>query len=105
MPQQVKQAMKQAAKTVLSRSGVKVGHDWADVSKFIPFEGTLEGAKRAGLSVGDYIDTVINKTPGATQSTIDQMVALGVFSGHIQSVVEIGPGSGRYLEKTIKICS
>jgi hypothetical protein len=33
------------------------------------------------------------------------MVDLGVFSGKIERVCEIGPGSGRYLEKTLKACN
>jgi hypothetical protein len=107
MPQNLKQTIKQAANTVLAPLGVKVTgrHDWTNVASFIPLKETLEAAKRAGLSVGDYIDTVMNKIPGATQSTIDQMAAFGVFSRPIQSIVEIGPGAGRYLEKTIRLCS
>jgi hypothetical protein len=80
-------------------------HDWRDTRNFIPFEGTINAAERVGLSVGDYIDAVMNHTPGATQATIDGMSRLGVFSGQIANVVEIGPGSGRFLEKTIAVCS
>lgn len=79
-------------------------HDWSDTRTFIPLERTLDGAKRAGLSVGDYIDSVMNKIPGATQKTVDLMRELGVFARPIETVVEIGPGSGRYLEKTITAC-
>jgi methyltransferase family protein len=106
MHHNVKHAIKQAVNTALSPLGVQiVAHDWTNVSHFIPLEETLAAARCAELSVGDYIDTIMNKTPGTTQSTIDQMAALGVFSGQVQSIVEIGPGSGRYLEKTIKLCS
>jgi SAM-dependent methyltransferase len=76
-------------------------HDWTDTTRFIPFETTLKAAEEAGLSVGDYIDAVMNGIPGATQSTIDHMRRLGVFSGKLATVLEIGPGSGRYVEKTI----
>jgi hypothetical protein len=79
-------------------------HDWDDPEQYIPFRETIDGAKQAGLSVGDYIDTTYNK-PGATQKTIDQMEGLGVFRDKIERVCEIGPGSGRYLEKTIKACN
>ncbi len=87
--------------------GVKIvgTHDWSNTRDFIPFERTIDAAERAGLSVGDYIDSVINNAPGATQVTIDGMSRLGVFSGQIAKVVEIGPGSGRFLEKTIEACS
>lgn len=77
---------------------------FTDYRYYIPFQETLAGAKQAGLSVGDYIDNKYNK-PGATQETIDQMAKLGAFSGRIERVCEIGPGSGRYLEKTLRVCS
>ena len=79
-------------------------HDWSDPRHFLPFEQTLEGARNASLSVPDYIDVTYN-VAGATQKTIDQMEALGVFSNGVKSVAEIGPGSGRYLEKVIRLCS
>jgi Methyltransferase domain len=79
-------------------------HDWRNVQTFIPFEPTLKAAREAGLSLGDYIDTVMNRIPGATQATIDQMARLGVFADKVDTVVEIGPGSGRYLEKTLAAC-
>lgn len=80
-------------------------HDWSNTRDFIPFEKTIDAAKRSGLSVGDYIDAVMNATPGATQSAVEEMSRLGVFAGRIESVVEIGPGSGRLLEKTLAACS
>lgn len=79
-------------------------HDWSDTRNFIPFQATLEAARRADMSVGDYIDTEMSNTPGATAATIDGMRELGVFSQAVNVVVEIGPGSGRYLEKTIAVC-
>jgi SAM-dependent methyltransferase len=100
-------SLKKAVQSTLAGFGVEVrraGHDWSDTAQFIPLEETLAAARAAGLSVGDYIDTVMNNIPGATQATIDGMRELGVFAGKIESVVEIGPGSGRYLEKTIEAC-
>jgi Methyltransferase domain len=79
-------------------------HDWSDTRNFIPFHDTIEAARRAGMSVGDYIDTEMSKTPGATAATVDGMRQLGVFASPIGTVVEIGPGSGRSLEKTIAAC-
>lgn len=90
---------------VLSRLGLKlVRHDWSDPTQYIPFAETLARAKAAGLPVGDYIDLTYN-VPGAAQATIDRMGELGVFTGRIENVLEIGPGSGRYLERTIRKCS
>lgn len=77
---------------------------YTDYRDYIPFEETIAGAEKAGLSVGDYIDAKHNK-PGATQDTIDQMTALGVFKERVERVCEIGPGSGRYLDKILKICN
>jgi SAM-dependent methyltransferase len=86
--------------------GLKVTrHDWSDTGNFIPLEETLAAAARAGLSVGDYIDGVMNNIPGATAATIEGMARLRVFLEPIETVVEIGPGSGRYLEKTVAACS
>ena len=83
---------------------LKKDHDWDDYEAFLPFETTLAEAARAGLSVADYVDVTHNES-GATQATIDQMAAYRVFEGNIESVCEIGPGSGRYLEKTLRVCS
>jgi hypothetical protein len=83
----------------------KKGHDYSDDREYIPCQQTIAAAESSGLSVGDYIDEVINKIPGATQATIDGMKRLGVFAHRITNVVEIGPGSGRYLEKAMAECS
>jgi hypothetical protein len=72
------------------------------VSEFLAFKETLQGAKAAGLSVGDYIDRKqLNGPRTPTDQTIDGMAALGVFNTPPRSVCEIGPGSGRYLERVI----
>ncbi|MFE6282635.1 methyltransferase domain-containing protein [Streptomyces sp. NPDC057877] len=84
---------------------VRSTHNRGGVDDFLPFEATMRAARAAGLSVGDYIDEVMNGTPGATQSTIDALRARGVFAAGPKTVLEIGPGSGRYLEKTLKECS
>jgi len=78
-------------------------HRWDDPRTYIPFKETISEAEKAGLSVGEYIDARY-QSPGATQETIDQMAKLGVFNTRIDRVCEIGPGSGRYLEKTFEVC-
>ncbi|MGW3107863.1 methyltransferase domain-containing protein [Streptomyces sp. NPDC001100] len=99
---------KSGAKRLLERTGfqlVRSTTPQGGVDDFIPFEPTMRAARAAGLSVGDYIDEVMNGTPGATQSTVDELRTLGVFAAIPDTVLEIGPGSGRYLEKTMKECS
>ncbi len=90
----------------LAPIGVKITgidhHDWSDVGNFIPFERTMDAARSAGMSVADYVDNVMNGVPGSSQNTVDKMAPLGVFSEFIRTVVEIGPGTGRYLEKVRK---
>jgi hypothetical protein len=72
--------------------------------EYIPFDETLAGARESGLSVGDYIDQKFN-VPGSTQDTINHLASLGVFDRKISTVCEIGPGSGRYVEKVKEICN
>jgi hypothetical protein len=84
----------------LSRSG----HDWGDVSTFIPFDETIAEAKKSGLPLGEFIDAR-QSIAGATQATINEMKNLGVFQQPVRTILEIGPGSGRYLEKTLRECS
>ncbi|MEV2256973.1 methyltransferase domain-containing protein [Streptomyces sp. NPDC050147] len=100
--------LKSGVKRLLGRAGfdiVRSTNNRGGVDDFIPFEAAMRAARAAGLSIGDYIDEVMNGTPGATQSTIDELRAHGVFAAGPDTVLEIGPGSGRYLEKTLKECS
>ncbi|MFF8835887.1 methyltransferase domain-containing protein [Streptomyces sp. NPDC015130] len=101
-------ALKSSLRRLLARTGydiVRSVNNRGGVDDFLPFEATMRAARSAGLSVGDYLDEVMNGTPGATQSTIDELRALGVFAASPETVLEIGPGSGRYLERTLKECS
>ncbi|MEU9069879.1 MULTISPECIES: methyltransferase domain-containing protein [Streptomyces] len=104
----MKAAVKKGLKQLLGRTGfdiVRSTNNRGGVDDFLPFEATMRAARSACLPVGDYLDGVMNGTPGATQSTIDELRALGVFAAGPKTVLEIGPGSGRYLEKTLKECS
>ena len=85
----------------------RVGHDWSDVSSYIPFDETMAEAKAfeaSGASLGDYID-IRQGIMGTTQATVQRMKELGVSEGSIRSIVEIGPGTGRYLDCTLRECS
>ena len=77
-------------------------HSWEDPRTFIPFKETIKAAQASGLSVADYIDLTHN-LPGATGATISEMVARGVFGPEIERICEIGAGSGRYLEQTLRV--
>ncbi|MGI5458655.1 methyltransferase domain-containing protein [Streptomyces sp. CA-249302] len=100
--------LKSGVKRLLGRTGfdiVRSTNSRGGVDDFIPFEATMRAARAADLPVGDYVDEVMNGTPGATQSTINELSALDVFAADPGTVLEIGPGTGRYLEKTLKECS
>jgi hypothetical protein len=90
----------QAAGVQIVRSGPRPFEEFRD---YIPFKGTLLAAQAEGISVSDYIDRHYN-VPGATQDTIDRLAAAGVLTHGVRRVGEIGPGSGRYLERTIALC-
>jgi SAM-dependent methyltransferase len=100
--------LKSAVRGVVRRTGfdvVRSRDNRGGVDDFIPFEPTVRAAQSAGMSIGDYIDAVMNGTPGATASTIARLDELGVFADDPVTILEIGPGSGRYLEKTLQVCS
>ncbi|MEQ1649753.1 MAG: methyltransferase domain-containing protein [Hyphomicrobiaceae bacterium] len=100
-------ALKSAVNVPLASMGMRIeridDHDWSDVANYIPFERTLEAATALGLSIGDYVDTVMNGVPGSSRQTIEKMAACGVFDAQVKTIVEVGPGTGRYLEKTVEI--
>ncbi len=101
-----RKAARNKLNTLLGRAGfqlVRPGERDA-VRSFIPFRETLEGARKAGLSVRDYIDLKY-QVPGTTQATVDQLVGAGVFLKKMESICEIGPGSGRYLEIIQRMCA
>jgi hypothetical protein len=96
-----------SANRILAPIGLRisrVAHDWGDVTTYIPFTETVTQAKEVGLSVGDYVDAR-QGIAGTTQATIDKMIAFGVFQRPVGTIIEVGPGTGRYLEKTLRVCS
>jgi SAM-dependent methyltransferase len=70
------------------------------IQPFISARRTVAQAKRAGLSVGDYIDSY-SAEPGATSATVDAMLRLADLGTHADRVCEIGAGTGRYAAKVI----
>jgi hypothetical protein len=74
------------------------------VSEFLPLKQTLKSARAAGLPLADYIDQKFGHHeigPSPTDQTIQGMARFGIFDSHLKAICEIGPGSGRYLERTI----
>jgi phospholipid N-methyltransferase len=70
------------------------------VRSFLPARKTIAAARRAGLSLADYIDQG-SAEPGATVATVEAMLRVAGLSHHADRVCEIGPGTGRYAELVI----
>ena len=71
------------------------------VGWFIQARKTRAAARKAGLSVGDYVDQTF-AAPGVTQAAVDAMISIsGLTPENVNTVCEIGPGTGRYLEKVL----
>jgi hypothetical protein len=74
-------------------------------SEFITFKETLKAAQKAGVSVGEYIERKhLTGTRSALDQTMEGLAALGLFNSSMERICELGPGSGRYLDKTIARC-
>lgn len=70
--------------------------------KYIPAAKTVADAERAGLSVCDHVERMWGME-GCTARIIDRMAVSGAFRDGAR-IVEIGTGTGRYLEKTLERC-
>jgi SAM-dependent methyltransferase len=71
------------------------------IQPFLPARETIAAAKRAGLSVGDYLDRY-SAEPQATTDAVRALLHIGALGNEVRRVCEIGPGSGRYAEKVIE---
>ena len=70
---------------------------------YISAADTVAAAGRAGLSVGDYVDQVWEQQ-GRCDQIINRLLDIGAMNDTAEFVVEIGAGTGRYIERTIKYC-
>ncbi|MEU4293089.1 class I SAM-dependent methyltransferase [Kribbella sp. NPDC026596] len=71
------------------------------IQPFLPAKETIAAAKRAGLTVGDYLDRY-SAEPQVTAAAVQALLQIGALSNGVERVCEIGPGSGRYAEKIIE---
>ena len=67
------------------------------IKTYIPARKTIAAARRAGLSVGAWIDQN-HAEPGATADLVNAMLGIAGLHEKCDTVCEIGPGSGRYAE-------
>ncbi len=73
------------------------------VDEYIPFHKTAAEAKKAGLTIPQYIEAVYAGA-GTIQETIDRLAASGAICAGQKNICEVGPGSGRYLEHVLRVC-
>ncbi|GAA1604927.1 MULTISPECIES: methyltransferase domain-containing protein [Kribbella] len=100
----VASVMRQGINTVLRPLGVQMIRarttDRA-IQAFLPAKQTIAAAKRAGLSVGDYLDQY-SAEPQVTAAAVQALLQMSALGNEVDRVCEIGPGSGRYAEKVIE---
>lgn len=104
MAKSLKRRIFEGVNKALYRADLELVKKEGAFQDYIPFRQTIADVEKSGLSMADYIDNNFN-VPGTTQLTIDKMRELGAFDGKVSRVCEIGPGSGRYLEKVKAACT
>jgi phospholipid N-methyltransferase len=70
--------------------------------RFISATETIRAAQADGLSVCDYVERLWG-IEGQTASIIERLCHLGAISA-AANIVEIGPGTGRYMEHVLRRC-
>lgn len=80
-------------------TGVKSVQRWSP-GGYIDARTTVQTAQSKGMSVCDYVEAIWNQ-PGATRRVIEEMKKAGCLAP-CKRVLEIGPGTGRYLERVLE---
>jgi phospholipid N-methyltransferase len=73
------------------------------VEEYIPYPRTAAAARKAGMSIPQYVDSALAGS-GTTAETIYELASSGAIDASQKRICEIGPGSGRYLEKVLAVC-
>ncbi len=92
--------LKSIAEKVINKSGYKIIPAKDINSGYISASETVAAARKNNMSVSEYVEMVWDQK-GCTENVIKQMEKNGCFS-KIANVLEIGPGTGRYLDLIIK---
>lgn len=97
--------MKTLTKKIIKRLLAQRGLAIAGIRQsYMSAEETISAADREGLSVCNYVEKLWEQQ-GCTQMVIDQMSSCGAFAIANPNIVEIGTGTGRYLEKVLQKCT
>jgi SAM-dependent methyltransferase len=68
---------------------------------YISASATITGASHAGLSICDFVEKEWGEK-GTTQRVIENMETYGFFNYSNPNILEIGPGTGKFLDKVLK---
>jgi SAM-dependent methyltransferase len=100
---QLRQAIERAANGMLSPLGVRIiRHGRAPTigGRRMSDERVIAEARRHGVSPGALLEQIFNK-PGRARSIVDRLAATGALPGRDGVVLEIGAGSGLYVEQVL----
>jgi hypothetical protein len=104
--------MKKLTKKIVSKAFAKLGFSIVKTTMvaqraergYIPTLETVAAAQRRGLSVCDYVEDQW-RIHGNTERVVDQMASGGMFAVEQPFILEIGAGTGRYIEKVLARCA
>lgn len=90
-----------ALTTILNSRGYKITKTGL---LFLDAKSTIKAARQKGMSVCDFLESKEDHPDkiGRRDRIIEKLKAIGVFE-NVSTVCEIGPGTGRYLEKVIAL--
>ncbi len=101
----VRRSVKTLVKKLLARRGLAIRPLNEAPPKrslgYIAARETVSAARCDGLSVCEYVEKLWNQH-GKTQKVIDRMSSVGILNGENLNIIEIGAGTGRYLEKILQ---
>lgn len=99
----VRRLVERTANGLLSPLGVRVvrnGRAPTIGGQRMSDEHVIAEARRRGISPGDLLEQLFNK-PGRAKDIVDRMAAAGALAGPLRTVVEIGAGSGIYIQQLL----
>lgn len=85
---------------IIKPFGYKISQLGYNIGGYISATEIVSSARREGISVCDYIEKMWD-IKGQTQLVIDNMDLMGSFNYKSPKILEIGAGTGRYMEKII----
>ena len=100
----VRRLLERTANGLLSPLGVRIvrrGRAPTIGGRRLSDERVITEAQRRGISPGDVLEELFEK-PGRAKHIVDRMAAAGALTGPLRAVVEIGAGSGIYIQEVLK---